>query len=294
MIAQFTLTPTESKYLIAKAIVRLDRVQNALKNGYLAIHPCTTGYCLFNEITGRRNGSKVWVTGMIVEKGFCIEANTQMKKTDAAAGAGMGKLLSDPGQYPHTMVLYKGEEIVGMTINELIEKMGPGDIYVKGVNAVDANRKVGVLLGSLAEGTIGRILSVREEKGFEILCPVGLEKFIPGTVEEAAEFIKGPKEYSTGQKMRLRPMDATVMTEVEAVESLADVKAMVFSAGGLEGAAGSISLAVRGEKEEVEKIIAVCESVKGKTLPPISEPRCIECCHPNCHLAGTRKPWVKE
>ena len=120
------------------------------------------------------------------------------------------------------------------------------------------------------------------------------EPNIPGTVEEAAEFIKGPKEYSTGQRMRLRPMDATVMTEVEAVESLADVKAMVFSAGGLEGAAGSISLAVRGEKEEVEKIIAVCESVKGKTLPPISEPRCMECCHPNCHMAGTQKPWVKE
>ena len=70
MIAQFTLTPTESKYLIAKAVTRLERVQNALKNGILAIHPCTTGYALFNEITGRRNGSKVWVTGMIVEKGF--------------------------------------------------------------------------------------------------------------------------------------------------------------------------------------------------------------------------------
>jgi len=294
MIAQFTLTPTESKYLIAKAIARLDRVQNALKNGILAIHPCTTGYCLFNEITGRRNGSKVWVTGMIVEKGFCIEANTQMKKTDTAAGAGLGKALADPGLYPHTMVLYKGEEKVGWTINELIEKMGPGDIYVKGVNAVDANRKVGVLLGSLAEGTIGRILSVRESKGFEILCPVGLEKLIPGTVEEASEFIKGPKEYSTGQRMRLRPMEATVMTEVDAVKSLADVEAMVFSAGGLEGAAGSVSLAVRGEKDQVEKIIEICESVKGRTLPPIAVPRCVDCGHPNCHLAGIQKPWVKE
>lgn len=294
MLAEVTLTPTESKYLISKAIARSEKVQNTLKNGILAFHPCTTGYCLFNEITGRRNAGNVWVTGMIVGKGLCIEANTQVKKTDVAAGQGLGKSLADPGLYPHTMVLYKGEEVVGWTIYDLIEKMGPGDIYVKGVNAVDANRRVGVLLGSLAEGTIGKMLKARKTNGFEIMCPVGLEKLIPVSVDEAAQFIAGKKDYSMGQKVRLRPLDATVITEIDAIKMLADVEAMPFAAGGLQDGAGTICIAIAGESEEVEKVIAVCESVKGMTLPPVYAPKCVECAHPTCHLAGIKKPWVQE
>ena len=294
MLAEVVFTPTESKVLIARAIARSERIQNALKNGVLAFHPCTTGYTLFREITGRSNSGSVWVTGMIVDKGLCIEANTQVKKTDAEAGRGIGKALADPGLYPHTMVLYKGEEVTGWTIYDLMEKMGPGDVYVKGVNAVDINNKVGVLLGSMAEGTIGKMIEARKTKGFEIMCPVGLEKLIPVSVEDAAKFIAQKKDYSMGQKVRLRPLDATVITEVDAIQMLGKVTAMPFAAGGLEAAGGSVCIAFKGEPEEVEKVIAVCESVKGATLPAVHAPVCEECAHPTCHMAGIRKPWVKD
>ena len=294
MIAEVVLTPPESKVLISKAIARSEKVQMALKHGILAFHPCTTGYCLFHEITGRKPLGDVWVTGMIVEKGLCVEANTQVKKTDAEAGTGLGKSLADPGLYPHTKVLYKGEEMVGWTIYDLMEKMGPGDIYVKGVNALDADHRVGVLLGSLAEGTIGKMLTARESKNFEIMCPVGFEKLIPGTIDEAAKFIAGKKEYSMGQKVRLRPLDATVITEIDAIKMLADVEAMVFAAGGLEAAGGSVCIAVQGEDSEVNKVIEICESVKGVKLPPVYSPKCVECAHPTCHIAGIQKPWVRD
>lgn len=294
MLAEITLTPTESKFLIAKAVAQLPHVQEALKTGIIAIHPSTSGFCLFYELMGRKNAGNVWVTGMIAEKGLCIEANTQATKAASDAGEGIGKALADPGLYPHTMVIDHGKEVTGNTIYDLMEKMESGDIYVKGVNAIDANRKVGVLLGSLAEGTIGKMLSAREKKGFEILCPAGYEKLIPGSIEEASKFISGKKDYSMGQRVRLRAVDATVVTEVDAIESLAYVKAMPFASGGLEGAAGTICIAIQGERAEVEKAIAVCESVKGRQLPPVHTPVCVECGHASCHLAGCKKPWAKE
>lgn len=293
MLAEVVLTPTESKYLIARSIAKSPKIQKALKEGIIAIHPSTSGFCLFYEIMKRKNSGKVWVTGMIAEKGLCIEAGTQVKKTDSDLGKGIGKALADPGLYEHTMVIYKGKEVTGWTINELMVKMGPGDIYVKGVNAIDRNRTVGVLLGSLAEGTIGKMLSVRDERGFEILCPVGYEKFIPATVEEASNFIAQTKEYSMGQKVRLRAMEATVVTEVDAIQSFASVEAMVFAAGGLEGAGGSVCIAFKGETVEVEKAIEICESVKGMTIPKVNTPDCLECGHATCHMVGTKKHWVK-
>ncbi len=294
MLAEIIFTPVESKYFISRAIVQTEKIQNALNNGIIACHPCSTGFTLFNEITGRKNTGKVWLTGMIVEKGLCIEANTQVKRTDVQVGKGIGQALADPGLYPHTMVLYKGEEVVGWTIYDLMERMGPGDIYVKGVNAVDANHRVGVLLGSLVEGTIGKMLKARDEKHFEIICPVGLEKYIPGTVEKAAGFISDTKDYSMGQKVRMRPLEATVITEIDAAKMIADVEVMQFAAGGVKDGAGTVCLAVKGEEKEVRKIIEIAESVKGKTLPEIYEPRCIECAHPTCYMAGIQKPWVKD
>ncbi len=294
MLAEVVLTPTESKFLIAKAIVQTPKVQKALKDGIIAIHPCTSGFCLYYEIMKRKNPGHVWVTGMVAEKGLCIEANTQVKKADADAGKGISKALADPGLYEHTMVIYKGQDVMGWTINDLMKKMGPGDVYVKGVNAIDTNKRVGVLLGSLAEGTIGKMLSVRDERGFEILCPVGYEKLIPVTMDEASAFISGKKDYSMGQKVRLRALDATVVTEIDAIQMLANVEAMMFSAGGLGGAAGAVSIAIKGEDAEVEKAIQVCESVKGMTIPEARTPNCVECAHATCHMAGIRKPWVKE
>lgn len=294
MVAQFVLTSAESKFLIAKAVLAQDRVKRAIDKGIFALHPSTTTYCIVKELTGEAPPGKVWVTGMIVPKGLCIEANTQVTKTDKAAGQGLGKSLADPGLYPHTIVVSKGEVTTGRTIYDLIDTMGEGDIYVKGVNAVDVDRKVGVLLGSMAEGTIGKMIVARPKKGFEILCPVGLEKFLPGSLDDHAAFIAEGREYSMGQKVRLSVFDATVINELDAFKLMMGVEATIFAAGGLDGAEGSVSIAVRGTKEQLDKCVALAESVKGMTLPQVYSPKCISCAHPTCHMAGEQKPWVKE
>ena len=293
MIAEFIFTSAESKFLIAKAMANMPAVKKAFSQGILALHPSSTTYCLIKELTGHGPQGPVWVTGMVVPKGLCIEANTQVKKSDAAEGQGIGKALADPGLYPHTIVAHRGEVVLGWTIYDLMERMGPGDIYVKGVNAIDVNRKVGVLLGSLAEGTIGKMLKAREEKKFDIYCPVGLEKLIPVTIDQGSAFVERPKDYSMGQKCRLKGLDGVVCTEVDALEQLAGVKAVPFAAGGLDGAEGAVMIAVEGAAEQVEKAIAVAESVKGLTLPQVHSPQCPDCSHPTCHIKGANKPWVK-
>lgn len=289
MLAEFVFTPDESKLLIAKAIVGMEKVQRAFRQGIVAMHPSSSTHFISRLLNGGSDHSgQVWVTGTIVPKGLCVDART---------GAGTGQLtksLADPGKYPHTVVFYKGELQMGWTIADLCERMGPGDIYLKGVNAVDSDHHVGVLLGSMVDGTIGKMAAARKEKGFEIIVPVGLEKLIPGRVEEAARFVNEEKDYSMGVKCRLYPLlaDETI-TEVEALQAVAGGgKAAVFSAGGLGGAEGSISLALKGTQEQVEQAIAVCDSIKGQAkLPQVVSPACHDCKMPTCFQAGKEKPW---
>ena len=42
MVAEFIFTPTESKYLIAKAVAAMPEVQKALSDGIIALHPSTS------------------------------------------------------------------------------------------------------------------------------------------------------------------------------------------------------------------------------------------------------------
>jgi len=292
MIAEFIFTVTESKFLIAKAVTQLDRVQKAFREGIIAMHPSTSTYYVMKELTGQApDHDKVWITGMIVPKALCVEAHTQLKKTDKDTG--LNKALADAGTYPHTYVLRKGERVSGWVLNDLTEKMGVGDIYLKGVNAMDASGKVAVQIGSVNEnGTIGRMIAAAKKNHFEIICPTGMEKLIPGSAEDAARFVNRKRDYSMGVKSALYAFDATVLTEKDALEMLADIKAMPFSCGGLDGAEGAVCIAVEGSDEQVQKAIAVAESVKGVKLPTILSPDCMDCSMPTCYLCGTKKPWV--
>lgn len=294
MIAEFVFTPTESKKLISKAVSQLPQVQNALKNGIIAMHPSTSTYFLMKELIGEYpDNEKVWITGMIVPKGQCVEAHTQLKK--AEKNTGLNKALANAGTYPHTYVIVKGERTYGWVLNDLTEKMGPGDIYVKGVNGMDAYGQVAVQIGSVDEfGTIGRMVAARNKNGFEIITPTGLEKFVAGSLKDAAKIVNHGPDYAMGVKSRLFTFEANNITEIEALEILTGGKATQFSAGGINGAGGAVSIALEGDEEQINKAIEICESVKGAEFPPIYAPQCMDCSMPSCHLCGQQKPWVKD
>lgn len=294
MIAEFVFTPTESKHLLAKAAAALPQVQNALKNSIVAMHPSTSTYYLMKELTGEYpDVTKVWITGMIVPKAQCVEAHTQLKKSEK--NTGLNKALADAGTYPHTYVVVKGERTYGWVLNDLTEKMGPGDVYIKGVNAYDNDGNVAVQIGSVDEyGTIGRMVAASKRHGFELITPVGLEKLVTGSLFTAAKLVNGGADYAMGVKSRLYPFKANVITEIDALEILSGVKGVQISAGGINGAEGSVSIAVEGTEEQVKAAIEIAESVKGSQLPEIRSPLCMDCSMPSCHYCGTKKPWIKE
>ena len=73
MLAQIVLTPAESKKLIAKAIARLDAVQQAAQKGIVALHPSSSTYFIVEEITGQKPKTNYWVCGVVTPRGMCVE-----------------------------------------------------------------------------------------------------------------------------------------------------------------------------------------------------------------------------
>jgi len=47
--------------------------------------------------------------------------------------------------------------------------MGPGDVYVKGVNTIDPNGNAAVLAANPDGGTISRVMSYAKQRKFDIL-----------------------------------------------------------------------------------------------------------------------------
>jgi hypothetical protein len=175
--------------------------------------------------------------------------------------------------------------------------MGPKDVYVKGVNAIDPQGKVGVLIGNDIEGgTIGRVLAAQKKKGFTIIYPVGIEKLIPISIEEAVTAAKDRLNlsYSMGGRCSLLQCEGKVVTELKAIEILTGANAIPIGAGGVDGAEGAITLVISGDDHQVKKAINYIEDVKGaKISRQFRQTDCTKCNDEHCALKGGNKHWLK-
>ena len=277
MLAQVLLTPTESKKFIAKAVAKTAVVQHAFREGIVALHPSTSTVFIVKELTGKMPEARVIVCGLNSPEG----ASGSMEADEALAKdfEELTKLLKDDINaarqslrgFRYTFVVERGKLVIGMTLGEIIDKMGPNDVYIKGVNAVDPNDNVGVLIGNPVEGgSIGMVMSQSKNKGFKVVFPVGLEKLIPVPIKQAAEVAKMRNQvnYSMGSACALWPCEGIVITELKAVEILSGgATATPISAGGLAGAEGAITMLIKGNDEQVTRVIKVIEECKGAKLP---------------------------
>ncbi len=273
---QISLTPAESKKLIAKSLMELDYLREALKSGIVLVHPSSTTHFLYQEITGTPP-KKNWVCGIIVQKGACINKDI------------LGELAVDTtkgvSKFPF-WIFEKGKLLdESISISELVEMMGEGDVYVKTGNAIDCNGNVGVLVGAPdGKGTVGKLYEASKKKGFRVLIPIGLEKLIP-SVEVASKTANPAKvKYSTGMPLKLFPVKGHVVTEIEAVFLLTGAKATPIASGGLSGAEGSITLTVEGSDEQLELLKKIVLEIKGAELPEVYAPDCEECTWKTCSI----------
>ena len=61
--AQIVLTPTESKRLLSRTILKMDSVKRALDSGILIIHPSSTTIFMLDELGFKLSPKGIWICG---------------------------------------------------------------------------------------------------------------------------------------------------------------------------------------------------------------------------------------
>lgn len=256
MEALFTLTPSESKRLIGKAVAAMPEVLKALKEGYLIIGRGSTNAYIAEELMNQTIEKEKYVAGQVVKGVLCV---------------------LDQGIRIQPITFHKGE-ILSVDPATLIGKLGSEDVVLKGANAVDHKGNVGVVMANPVGGTIGQFYMAMKAQGARIIYPVGLEKLIP-SVEAAAKF---------GGRLTLgRTIGAPVglvcipggkvITEIEAVHGLFGVRAVHFASGGYGGAEGAVTLLVEGDDDKVNRCLDFVETIKGEPPLPVAKGPCKTC-----------------
>ncbi|MBS7623682.1 hypothetical protein KEJ39_08460 [Candidatus Bathyarchaeota archaeon] len=273
MRIQVTLTPPESKRLIAKAVAKLDAVQKAWKKGIILVGASTTCAFVLEELT-KRKITRGYGCGITIPRGTCI----------------MWEMLNSIRQrgYAKTWTLEKGKLHEDLPVDEVLKRMGAGDVFIKGANAIDPWGNAGIFLGSPIGGTVGRVIGSAMAKGITIVIPVGLEKMIPTPISRAAiEAGSRRMDYSMGMPVGLLPLSGTVIDEVKAFQVLTRAEAIPIGAGGVDGAEGAVTLVIKGPDSKVRKSLQLANSVKGTRQPATQPPECRDCRYPGCSLGGT-------
>ena len=232
MKVQLTMTPAEGKRLIAKAIASIDLVKEAYKNGIVIISTSTTDAYVAEELTGTEIPDKGMFTAGVV----------------TSEGAGITKA---DGRYSH-WVFEKGEKKECSTpeLVPYLAKMGPTDVFVKGVNAIDMYGNAGVLLHGPGGGTIGTAWGHIVRNGITCIIPAGLEKVVFGDLSEVQNLM-GAKviDKAMGWPSGLIAITGDIITELEAFDILFDVDAIPVGSGGIDGAEGCKIFLLEGSEK---------------------------------------------
>jgi hypothetical protein len=286
MLAQVVLTPTESKKLIAKAIVKLYVVRQAATEGMVVIHPSSSTYFIFEELMGAKPKTNYWVCGVVTPRGMCVEMAM------ALGGYSPQTIKYNPKELRGLWAIKKGKVLTDNTLSELMDQMTDKDVFIKGVNALDTQGNVGVLIGD--RGGLGTVISAWKKKNFTFIYPVGLEKLIPISIREAAMEAKQAKyEYGMGLPTGLFPcQEGKTITEIDAVKILSGAVTVPIASGGLGGAEGAMTLIIKGTNKQVRGAIEFIEQSKGAKLPSLRLSNCSDCSVPHCRFPVGDKHWA--
>jgi hypothetical protein len=243
MHVQITLTSAESKRLIAKAVVNLGEIKKAFKNGIIVIGVGTTNAYVAEELLGQEIERERFVAGVVLSKGtFVLPAERRLKE-----------------------IVIKRGKIIDAKMDDVLPEMTSNDVFLKGANALDFSGTAGVLMAGQGGGTIGRSLGTIMSKGVNLIIPVGLEKFIPGSIKNVAPLAGMDKViFSTGTPVGMMPIHGKVITELEAIKIISGAEAIVMAKGGVSGAEGAVTLMVRGTPDQLRRVKLLTKSIKGE------------------------------
>lgn len=250
--ALVVLNPAESRRLLAKATAACAEVKQAWQTGTIIIGRGITNAYVTEELFGITIEPKAAQTAGLVVEGI-TNANS--------------------GPPPCTWhVIREGKAVEGADSNVEILDFGPGNVFIKGANAVDGQGNAGVYVASLKGGTIGMAWPIVMPRRCDLIIPVSLEKMVFSVLESAKHTGVYYYQYSTGIPVTLIPVPmAKVITEIEAVGILAGVRAFHVGSGGVGGSEGSVHLSLEGEEGKVERAFELIKSIKGEPAVTLSQ-----------------------
>ncbi len=259
--ALVTLTPAESKRLLAKSVAAMPEVKKALESGIIIFARGTTNTYVAEEIMQTNAENKAAYDHKIINK--------------AEYSRGVvthGELTSNQRRGTGNDFVLKNGKVWEIRPQEVISQFTRNDVFFKGANAVDAWGEAGVLCASADAGTIGYAMMSLIARDANLIVPVGLEKMIP-SVEDALN-VTGVYnyKYSTGSPVVLIPLvKAKVVTEIQALAILFGVSATMVGAGGIGGSEGTVALVIEGDEASVDKAFDLIKSIKGEKPVPAPE-----------------------
>ncbi len=250
--ALVSLTPAESKCLIAKGVAALPEVKRALKTGLIIIGWGTTNAFVAEEIAGIQVTPKGEYTLGCITAGE-LRTNTKQKR-------------------PINIVVLRQGKLIDARPQEIIKEFGKDDIFIKGASAIDSSGQAAVLAANADGGTIGYALPIVLARGAHLIVPVGLEKLVPSVAEALPKCGIFNYKYCTGLTCALIPMpNAKVVTEIQALKVLCGVSATHVASGGIGGSEGTVILVLQGSEANIERAFDLVKAIKGESPVPAPE-----------------------
>lgn len=248
--ATVTLTPEESKRLIAKAVARMDIVQEAKTNGYIGFAVCSSaGYVIEELLHVKLNLSK-YCCGFIHENGACFV---------------------HPDQETRQLVLVKGEQYwlnwPAEDITKFINDMDHDDVIIKSGNVLDIDGRAGTLAAVPSGGEMGKYLPYIYTLGINLIVPTTLNKTAPVKLDKIIRSIginKIKTSRSYGLTYGMLPLPGIVITEIEALKILTGAEAIPIAMGGLGSGDGAVTLLIEGDSKSVQEAWDIVKNIKGE------------------------------
>ncbi|MDK2919634.1 MAG: hypothetical protein PWQ37_2367 [Candidatus Petromonas sp.] len=261
---QVTLLVEESKELIARAILEHKKLKTSLKSGKVILKGGTT----ISKISEKIIGIPLRISGRISERGT------------------VSSLINS--DCPHTILIEKNKiRNIDNSLNEEFNNLTENDLVIIGANAIDVFGNAAMMAGSPGGGNVGQSMALIYTERVNVIIAAGLEKLIPGNINEVIKnSSRKDKVFSTGMGVGMFPIYGELITEVEAIQLLADVNCQVIGAGGLYEAKGSTTLEIWGEDEEINKIIETIKNIKTNENKISGEMISLQECEAFCESCG--------
>lgn len=247
-IKQFLLSPAAGKRLIARSLLYIPSIIEALEKRTIVIVAGTTNGYIAEEFLNRINQSADFS-----KKRFFRGVTLPPKYPTTETGR-----LTDESHFPGDVVIVNGRWEKGKTIFDVADSLQKSDIIIKGANAVNLDKmEAAIYIGHPTAGTITAILQAVLGRRIELYLPVGLEKRISGDIYKIAQKLNSPN----ASGLRYFPVSGNIITELEAIKLITGAEGELVAGGGVCGAEGSYWVAVTGTKEQLDDVGALIKSI---------------------------------